>query len=792
MVDTIKFSQMTDGGDIDNNKKTPGLKDGGNVLFNNPWTFLPPGTTAERPTPSSTVNFRLRFNTDEQLYEYYDAVLMVWTQLQESAFTQGPFIIYQADASIPDGQNLGALSNGILKQTITLGVATLDIALNGTDYYGPGFVIPPEDGGTGVNNGSNTLTLAGSLETVGAFSAIFNFTAPTNVTFPTSGTLATTAGSVGTLTGDSGVATASAGNINVIGTATGLTFTGATDTLTLGGTLNVASGGTGLNALTAHNLIIGNGTSAATLLAPSAVTNAPLLSQGSSADPAYGAFGLSLGGTLTTDAAHTLSGAFASTFNFTGITNVTFPTSGTLATTTGSVATLTGDSGTATASSGNINVIATGSGLSFTGSGSTLTLAGTLNVDHGGTGATTLTGLITGNGTSALVGTAITQYNVLTGGASNLPNSVAPSATTGVPLISQGAASQPVFGTAAIAGGGTGVTSVTTSPTASAWAGWDANRNMSADSFLSGYTTTATAAGTTTLTVNDTYWQYFTGSTTQTVVLPVTSTLVLGQSFYLVNNSSGSVTVQSSGANTVLTLAANTSAIFTCILTSGTTAASWNYIYDFNAGGSGTVSAGTANQLAYYASTGTTVVGLTSANNGVLRTDGSGVPSISSTLPSGLTIPGYVPTTTTISAGGIATGGGDLSANRTITVTGATQSDQETGTSTSVAVTPGVQKYHPAHPKAWVYYTSVTTTTINASFGVTSLTDGGTGITTVNYTTTFSSTNNNVNYWANDGTNRTFGIMQTNGNTTVALRSTDFNGTLTDMAYNMVSVWGDI
>ncbi len=50
-------------------------------------------------------------------------------------------------------------------------------------------------------------------------------------------------------------------------------------------------------------------------------------------------------------------------------------------------------------------------------------------------------------------------------------------------------------------------------------------------------------------------------------------------------------------------------------------------------GGSGTVNSGTANQLAYYASSGTTVSGLTSAANGILVTDGSSVPSISSTLP---------------------------------------------------------------------------------------------------------------------------------------------------------------
>jgi hypothetical protein len=138
MVDTIKFSQMTNAGDINNNDIMPSLRSAENVILNNPWTFLPPGTTAQRPTPSSTVNYRLRFNTDNQLYEYYDAVLGAWTQLQESAFTVGPFVTYTADPSIPDAQNLGLLSNGILKQTISLGVATLDIAAPGTDYWAPG------------------------------------------------------------------------------------------------------------------------------------------------------------------------------------------------------------------------------------------------------------------------------------------------------------------------------------------------------------------------------------------------------------------------------------------------------------------------------------------------------------------------------------------------------------------------------------------------------------------------------------------------------------------------------
>ena len=55
----------------------------------------------------------------------------------------------------------------------------------------------------------------------------------------------------------------------------------------------------------------------------------------------------------------------------------------------------------------------------------------------------------------------ITQYNVQTGAANNLLNEVAPTATSGVPLISQGASSQPVFGVATVPGGGTGDSTLT-------------------------------------------------------------------------------------------------------------------------------------------------------------------------------------------------------------------------------------------------------------------------------------------------------------------------------------------
>ena len=97
-----------------------------------------------------------------------------------------------------------------------------------------------------------------------------------------------------------------------------------------------------------------------------------------------------------------------------------------------------------------------------------------------------------------------------------------------------------------------------------------------------------TAAGTTTLTVSSTYEQIFQGTTTQTCVLPVVSTLSLGPSFWLKNESTGIVTVNSSGGNLVASLNQGDSILVTCILITGTTAASWDL--DFKAQRNGDVS----------------------------------------------------------------------------------------------------------------------------------------------------------------------------------------------------------
>jgi len=82
-------------------------------------------------------------------------------------------------------------------------------------------------------------------------------------------------------------------------------------------------------------------------------------------------------------------------------------------------------------------------------------------VVEGGTGAQTLTGVLIGNGTSAVGVSTVTQYGTVVAGASNTVSSVAPSSTAGVPLVSGGSSANPSYTTAVVAGGGTGQVSFT-------------------------------------------------------------------------------------------------------------------------------------------------------------------------------------------------------------------------------------------------------------------------------------------------------------------------------------------
>ena len=87
----------------------------------------------------------------------------------------------------------GTLTGTTLNSTVVISSLT-SVGTIATGVWN-GSLIGATYGGTGVNNGSNTITLGGSLNTSGAFNTTFTATANTSVTLPTTGTLATLAGS---------------------------------------------------------------------------------------------------------------------------------------------------------------------------------------------------------------------------------------------------------------------------------------------------------------------------------------------------------------------------------------------------------------------------------------------------------------------------------------------------------------------------------------------------------------------------------------------------------------------
>jgi len=197
--------------------------------------------------------------------------------------------------------------------------------------------------------------------------------------------------------------------------------------------------------------------------------------------------------------------------------------------------------------------------------------ASTVTVPYGGTGLTTCSNgdLVVGVGADTL-GTLAKNTN-----ASRYLSNTGASFT---PAWAQIDLTNGVTGALPVANGGTGATSVPATPTASVFSGYDANTNSIVNNTIVAPLVVATAAGTTTLTVSSPRTVIFTGTTTQTVVLPVASTLALNQTFEIINQSTGTLTIQSSGLNTITTQTAISNCnLYRCVLTSGTTAASWSY-----------------------------------------------------------------------------------------------------------------------------------------------------------------------------------------------------------------------
>lgn len=119
MVDTVKFSEFANGGDLEPNQVTVGLESGANVQFTNPFPLLPPGATGDRPAPDPSMYYRLRFNTTLESYEYYSPVEVDWVQLEDSTDI-ATLLALLASHSAGEGASLIGLENQstILNKTV--------------------------------------------------------------------------------------------------------------------------------------------------------------------------------------------------------------------------------------------------------------------------------------------------------------------------------------------------------------------------------------------------------------------------------------------------------------------------------------------------------------------------------------------------------------------------------------------------------------------------------------------------------------------------------------------------
>jgi hypothetical protein len=483
MVSTIKFSQFFNGGDLSNGVTTVGLTGMSptiNTQFNNPWTFLAPGTTGDRPTPSGAVDYRLRLNTTLNVYEYYDAMSATWTELSGSGTgTVNPGVIndipfYPANGTVLSP--IAAAANAVLVTSagsvpslsttlptglhipgaiITSSTAALTSGqvaaapVNPTDLVNKLYVDTAVGGDVTSITGTTNQVIASSPTGAVTLSLPQDIATGSSPTFSTITLSSTTNHAV--LIGQAGSAihsvllgagqvlvgtTASDPSAATIGSGQNITVTSSSGAISIGfsGNLpvtNLNSGtsagsttfwrgdgtwavpaGTGVTSVsgTLNRITSTGGTTpvidiAATYVGQTSITTLGTIGtgtwQGTVISPTYGGTGVNNGSsTLTLGGNLTTSGAFASTFTMTNTTSVTFPTSGTLATVGGTVSTLTGTAN---------QVLVNGTSGSATSGAVTLTtpqdIATTSNVTFGSVTSTndaTIHSLTVGRGAGSI------------------------------------------------------------------------------------------------------------------------------------------------------------------------------------------------------------------------------------------------------------------------------------------------------------------------------------------------------------------------------------------------------
>ncbi len=257
----------------------------------------------------------------------------------------------------------------------------------------------------------------------------------------------------------------------------------------------------------------------------------------------------------------------------------------------------------------------TANGVSGTPEGGTVTVALTTPVSaaYGGTGAATLTGVLIGNGTSAVTGNAITQHDVLVGGASNAITSVSPS-TSGFVLTSNGVGSDPSFQAASPSGAVTTLDGNSGSASPSAGV-------ITISGGSTGLTTSASAS-----------------------TMNLTGTLILAN-----GGTSASLTASNGGifysTATTGAILAGTATARQMLQSGSSTTPAWS---------TATYPAATTVNQILYSSSSNVIAGLATAVQGVLTTGTGGIPVITSLAANGQLIIGSTagaPAAATLTAG---------------------------------------------------------------------------------------------------------------------------------------------